>query len=249
MKKAIIGKKVGMTQIFDESGKVIPVTVVEAGPCVVTQKKTVETDGYTAVQLGYEDVKESKLTKPEAGHLKKAGVEAKKHLKEFKLENAAEMNVGDVVKADTFAAGDMIDVTGISKGHGYQGVIKRHGAHRIDMTHGGGPVHRHAGSMGASSPQSRIVPGKIGAGQMGNEQVTIENLEVVKVDAELNMIVIRGAIPGPKGGLVYLRNTVKNNKVKNVETGISKNPQKASGRNPQKASARNGSGKEILNHA
>ena len=240
MKKAIIGKKVGMTQIFDESGKVIPVTVVEAGPCVVTQKKTVETDGYTAVQLGFEDVKEAKLTKPEAGHLKKAGVEAKKYLKEFKLEDAAEMNVGDVVKADTFAAGDWIDVTGISKGHGYQGVIKRHGAHRTDMTHGGGPVHRHAGSMGASSHQSRIFPGKIGAGQMGNEQVTIENLEVVKVDAELNMIVIKGAIPGPKGGLVYIRNTVKTHKVKQAGADISKNPQKASGRNPQKASARNG---------
>ena len=238
MKKAIIGKKVGMTQIFDESGKVIPVTVVEAGPCVVTQKKTIETDGYAAVQLGFEDVKESKLTKPEAGHLKKAGVEAKKHLKEFRLEDAANMNVGDVVKADTFAAGDWIDVTGISKGHGYQGVIKRHGAHRTDMTHGGGPVHRHAGSMGASSHQSRIFPGKIGAGQMGNEQVTIENLEVVKVDAELNMIVIRGAIPGPKGGLVYIRNTVKNHKVKQAGADISKNPQKASGRNPQKASAR-----------
>ena len=238
MQKAIIGKKVGMTQIFDENGKVIPVTVVEAGPCVVTQKKTVETDGYEAVQLGFEDIKESKLSKPEAGHLKKAGVAAKKHLKEFKLEGAAGMNVGDEVKADTFAAGDMIDVTGITKGHGYQGVIKRHGAHRIDMTHGGGPVHRHAGSMGASSHQSRIFPGKIVAGQMGNEQVTIENLEVVKVDAELNMIVIKGAIPGPKGGLVYIRNTVKNNKIKQADTGISKNPQKASGRNPQKASAR-----------
>ena len=237
MKKAIIGKKVGMTQIFDETGKVIPVTVVEAGPCVVTQKKTTETDGYEAVQLGFEDVKESKLTKPEAGHLKKAGVEAKKHLKEFRLEEST-LNVGDVVKADTFAAGDWIDVTGISKGHGYQGVIKRHGAHRTDMTHGGGPVHRHAGSMGASSHQSRIFPGKIGAGQMGNEQVTIENLEIVKVDAELNMIVIRGAIPGPKGGLVYIRNTVKNHKVKQAGADISKNPQKASGRNPQKASAR-----------
>ena len=234
MKKAIIGKKVGMTQIFDESGKVIPVTVVEAGPCVVTQKKTVETDGYVAVQLGFEDIKESKLTKPEAGHLKKAGVEAKKHLKEFKLENAAEMNVGDVVKADTFEAGDWIDVTGITKGHGYQGVIKRHGAHRTDMTHGGGPVHRHAGSMGASSHQSRIFPGKIGAGQMGNEQITIENLEVVKVDADLNMIVIRGAIPGPKGGLVYIHNTVKTHRVKQAGADISKNPQKASGRNPQK---------------
>ena len=238
MQKAIIGKKVGMTQIFDENGKVIPVTVVEAGPCVVTQKKTNETDGYTAVQLGFEDIKESKLTKPEAGHLKKAGVEAKKHLKEFRLEDTSALNVGDVVKADTFAAGDWIDVTGISKGHGYQGVIKRHGAHRTDMTHGGGPVHRHAGSMGASSHQSRIFPGKIGAGQMGNVQVTIENLEVVKVDAELNMIVIRGAIPGPKGGLVYIRNTVKTHKVKQAGADISKNPQKASGRNPQKASAR-----------
>ena len=238
MQKAIIGKKVGMTHIFDESGKVIPVTVVEAGPCTVTQKKTVETDGYSAVQLGFENVKESKLTKPEAGHLKKAGVEAKKHLKEFKLEGAADMNVGDVIKADTFAAGDMIDVTGISKGHGYQGVVKRHGAGRTPMTHGGGPVHRHAGSMGASSHQSRIFPGKIGAGQMGNEQVTIENLEVVKVDAELNMIVIRGAIPGPKGGLVYIRNTVKTHKEKQAGADISKNPQKASGRNPQKASAR-----------
>ena len=230
MQKAIIGKKVGMTQIFDESGKVIPVTVVEAGPCVVTQKKTVETDGYTSVQLGFGDIAEKKLSKPEAGHLKKAGVEAKKHLKEFKLDNAAELNVGDVIKADTFAAGDWIDVTGISKGHGYQGVIKRHGAHRTDMTHGGGPVHRHAGSMGASSHQSRIFPGKIGAGQMGNEQVTIENLEIVKVDAELNMIVIRGAIPGPKGGLVYIRNTVKTHKVKQAGADISKNPQKASAR-------------------
>ena len=238
MQKAIIGKKVGMTQIFDESGKVIPVTVVEAGPCVVTQKKTVETDGYVAVQLGFEDVKEAKLTKPEAGHLKKAGVEAKKHLKEFKLEKAAEMNVGDVVKADVFAAGDMIDVTGTSKGHGYQGVVKRYGAGRTPMTHGGGPVHRHAGSMGASSHQSRIFPGKIGAGQMGVEQVTIENLDIVQVDAELNMIVIRGAVPGPKGGLVYIRNTVKNNKIKQAGADISKNPQKASGRNPQKASAR-----------
>ena len=238
MQKAIIGKKVGMTQIFDETGKVIPVTVVEAGPCVVTQKKTVETDGYASVQLGFEDVKEHKLTKPEAGHFKKAGVDAKRHLKEFRLEKAAEMNVGDVVKADVFAAGDWIDVTGISKGHGSQGVIKRHGAHRTDMTHGGGPVHRHAGSMGASSHQSRIFPGKIGAGQMGNEQVTIENLEIVKVDAELNMIAIKGAIPGPKGGLVFIRNTVKTHKVKQAGADISKNPQKASGRNPQKASAR-----------
>ena len=238
MQKAIIGKKVGMTQIFDESGKVIPVTVIEAGPCVVTQKKTAEKDGYSAVQLGYADVKESKLSKPELGHLNKAGVAPKKFLKEFRLEKAEEMNVGDEVKADIFAAGEKIDVTGITKGHGFQGSVKRHGTHIQKMTHGGGPVHRHAGSMGASSHQSRIFPGKIGAGQMGNEQVTIENLEIVKVDAELNMIVIRGAIPGPKGGLVYIRNTVKNHKVKQAGADISKNPQKASGRNPQKASAR-----------
>ena len=239
MKKAIIGKKVGMTQIFDETGKVIPVTVVEAGPCVVTQKKTVETDGYEAVQLGFEDVKESKLTKPEAGHLKKAGVEAKRHLKEFRLEDTASMNVGDVVKADTFAAGDMIDVTGVSKGHGYQGVVKRHGAGRTPMTHGGGPVHRHAGSMGVIDP-AHIFKGKIGAGQMGNEQVTVMNLDIVKVDAENNLIAVRGAIPGPKGGVVFVKNTVKVHKVKQAGAGISNNPQKASARiNPQKASARN----------
>ena len=238
MQKAIIGKKVGMTQIFDESGKVIPVTVIEAGPCVVTQKKTLEQDGYVSVQLGFENVKESKLTRPEAGHLKKAGVEAKKHLKEFKLDAAADMNVGDVIKADTFAAGDKVDVVGTSKGHGYQGVVKRWNAGRTPMTHGGGPVHRHAGSMGSSSDPSRIFKGKIGAGQMGVEQVTIQNLDVVKVDSELNMLVIRGAIPGPKGGLVFVKSTVKNNKIKRGDAGISKNPQKASGRNPQKASAR-----------
>ena len=239
MKKAIIGKKVGMTQIFDETGKVIPVTVVEAGPCVVTQKKTVETDGYEAVQLGFEDVKESKLTKPEAGHLKKAGVEAKRHLKEFRLEDTASMNVGDVVKADTFAAGDWIDVTGISKGHGYQGVVKRHGAGRVDMTHGGGPVHRHAGSMGALDA-ARIFKGKIGAGQMGNEQVTVMNLDVVSVDPEFNLIAVCGAIPGPKGGIVYLKSTAKTIREKKGDAGISSNPQKASARaNPQKASARN----------
>ena len=238
MKKAIIGKKVGMTQIFDESGKVIPVTVVEAGPCVVTQVKTVEKDGYNAVQMGYQDVKESKLTQPEAGHLKKADVALKKYRKEFRLEDST-LSVGDEVKADVFEAGDKVDVTGISKGHGYQGVIKRHNARRTPMTHGGGPVHRHAGSMNSCSTPSRIFKGKIGAGQMGVEQVTVQNLDVVQVDPELNMIVIRGAIPGPKGGLVYLKNTVKNNKVKVGATDISKNPQKASGRNPQKASARN----------
>ena len=240
MKKAIIGKKVGMTQIFDADGKVIPVTVIEAGPCTVVQKKTAEKDGYVAVQLGYEDVAERKLTKPEAGHLKKAGVGLKKYLKEFKLDNAAELNVGDELKADVFAEGDKIDVTGISKGKGYAGVIKRHGAHRLKESHGTGPVHRHAGSMGSGTDPSRIFPGKIGAGHMGAEQVTVQNLDVVKVDAELNMIAVRGAIPGPKGGVVYLKSTVKKAPEKKGAAGVSVNPQKASGRNPQKASARKG---------
>ena len=238
MQKAIIGKKVGMTQIFDESGKVIPVTVIEAGPCVVTQKKTTEKDGYNAIQLGFEDVKESKLSKPEAGHLKRADVAFKKHLKEFKIEKAAEMNVGDEVKASVFAVGDKIDVTGISKGHGYAGVIKRFGQGRTPTSHGGGPVHRHAGSMGSSTDPSRIFPGKKQAGHMGVDQVTVQNLDVVKVDPELNMIVVRGAIPGPKGGIVYIKSTVKKTVVKKGDAGISTNPQKASGRNPQKASAR-----------
>ena len=238
MKKAIIGKKVGMTQIFDEMGKVIPVTVIEAGPCVVTQKMTVEKEGYSAIQLGYEEVAEKYLSKPEAGHLKKAGVGMMKYLKEFKLENAEEMNVGDVLKADVFAEGDKVDVTGTSKGHGYAGVIKRHGAQRTPTSHGGGPVHRHAGSMGSGTDPSRIFKGKIGAGHMGAEQITVENLDIVKVDPELNMIAIKGAVPGPKGGVVYIKNTVKNNRVKNTNVSISTNPQKMSGRNPQKASAR-----------
>ncbi len=240
MKKAIIGKKVGMTQIFDEAGKVVPVTVIEAGPCVVTMKKTDEKDGYTSVQMGFADVSEKKLTKPEAGHLQKAGVPLKKHLKEFRLEGADGMNVGDEIKADVFEAGDKVDITGISKGKGYAGVIKRWGAQRTPTSHGGGPVHRHAGSMGSSSSPSRIFKGKIGAGHMGDEQVTVQNLDVVKVDAELNMIAVRGAVPGPKGGIVYIKNTVKNNKVKVGGESVSLNPQKASGRNPQKASARKG---------
>ena len=241
MEKAIIGKKIGMTQIFDADGKVIPVTVIEAGPCTVVQKKTEEKDGYNAVQLGYGDVAERKLTKPELGHLKKAGDARKKTLKEFKLAKAAEMNVGDEVKVDVFAEGDRVDVTGISKGHGYQGVIKRWGAQRTPMTHGGGPVHRHAGSMGSSTDPSRIFKGKIGAGQMGNEQVTVMNLDVVKVDEELGIIAVRGAIPGPKGGVVILRSSVKKvAEKKGPAAGISANPQKASARvNPQKASARN----------
>ena len=239
MKKAIIGKKVGMTQIFDEMGKVIPVTVIEAGPCVVTQKMTVEKEGYEAVQLGYEEVTEKHISKPEAGHLKKNGLGMLKHLKEFKLENAAELNVGDVLKADVFAAGDKVDVTGTSKGHGYAGVIKRHGAQRTPTSHGGGPVHRHAGSRGSCTDPSRIFKGKIGAGHMGVDQVTVQNLDVVQVDPELNMLVIRGAIPGPKGGIVYIKNTVKTIHVAKGEAGISNNPQKASARvNPQKASAR-----------
>ena len=237
--KAIIGKKVGMSQIFDENGHVIPVTVIEAGPCVVTQKKTSEKEGYEAVQLGYEDIAERKLSKPEMGHLNKAGVSPKKYLREFDLENAAELNIGDIVKADTFKVGDFVDVTGTSKGHGYAGVIKRHGAHRLKETHGTGPVHRHAGSMGSSTDPSKIFKGKIGAGHMGVEQVTIQNLSVVKVDPELNMLVVCGAIPGPKGGLVTIKSTVKVHKVKQAGADISKNPQKASGRNPQKASARN----------
>ena len=238
MKTAIIGKKVGMTQIFDEAGKVVPVTVIEAGPCTVTGKMTTEKEGYEAIQLGYEDVAEKKLTKPEKGHLDKAGVGYKKHLKEFRLEDCASVNVGDVIKADTFKEGDKVDITGISKGHGYAGVIKRWGAQRTPMSHGGGPVHRHAGSMGSTTDPSRIFKGKIGAGQMGCDQVTIQNLDIVKVDPELNLIAVRGAIPGPKGGLVLIKSTVKVHRVKNVESGISHNPQKASGRNPQKASAR-----------
>jgi len=238
MEKAIIGKKVGMTQIFDEAGKVIPVTVIEAGPCTVVQKKTVEKDGYAAVQLGFQDVAAKKLTKPEQGHLKKAGDALKKELKEFKLANCDALNVGDVVTADVFAEGDRIDVTGTSKGHGYQGVVKRHGADIQKKSHGGGPVHRHAGSMGSSTDPSRIFKGRDGAGQMGNEQVTVLNLDVIKVDAENNLIAVRGAIPGPKGGVVYLRNSVINVKEKGAAAAISNNPQKASGRNPQKASAR-----------
>ena len=239
MEKAIIGKKVGMTQIFDEVGHVIPVTVIAAGPCTVVQKKTEEKDGYNAVQLGYGDVAERKLTKPELGHLKKAGDARKKTLKEFKLAKAAEMNVGDEVKVDVFAEGDRVDVTGISKGKGYQGVIKRWNASRLKESHGTGPVHRHAGSMGSGTDPSRIFKGKIGAGHMGAEQVTVLNLDVIKVDAELGIIAVRGAIPGAKGGLVYVRNSVINVKEKGAGAAESKNPQKASGRNPQKASARN----------
>ena len=239
MEKAIIGKKVGMTQIFDEAGKVIPVTVIQAGPCTVVQKKTEEKDGYTAVQLGFEEVPERKLTKPELGHSKKAG-KALRVLKEFKLDNAADLNVGDEINATVFAAGDRVDVTGISKGHGFQGTVKRHGTAIQKKSHGGGPVHRHAGSMNAATDPSRIFKGKNGAGQMGNEQVTVMNLDVIKVDEELGVIAVRGAVPGPKGGVVVLRSSVKKVKIAQVTEAGRVNPQKASARvNPQKASARN----------
>ena len=208
MKKGIIGKKVGMTQIFDEKGNVIPVTVIEAGPCYVAQKKTVETDGYDAVQLAFGDVKEKHMTKAEIGHFKKAGVEAKKHLKEFRLDNASAMNVGDVVSADTFAAGEKVDITGITKGRGYTGPVKRWGHHILRMTHGTGPIHRQPGSMGVIDP-ARIFKNKKMAGQYGNEQVTVLNLEVVKIDAEKNLIAIKGASPGAKNGIVFIRDSVK----------------------------------------
>ena len=240
MEKAIIGKKIGMTQIFDEAGRVVPVTLIQAGPSTVVQKKTAEKDGYEAIQLGFENVKEKHMTKPEIGHQKKAGIEElKKVLKEFTLTDCSKYNVGDVLTANTFAKGEFVDVTGISKGHGYQGVVKRYGAGRTPTTHGGGPVHRHAGSMGVIDP-ARIMKGKIGAGQMGNEQVTVQNLDIVLVDEELGLIAVRGAIPGPKGGVVFVKNTGKVHKVKQAGAGISNNPQKASARvNPQKASARN----------
>ncbi len=208
MKKGIIGKKLGMTQIFDEVGNVIPVTVIEAGPCVVTQKKTVENDGYSAVQLGFENVEERKLTKPMKGHLAKSGT-LKKHLKEFRLDDAENFNVGDEIKADTFAQGECVDVTGLTKGHGYTGAIKRWNHHRLRMTHGTGPVHRQVGSMGACSTPSRVYKNKKMAGQYGHEQVTMLNLDVVKIDVEKNIIAVKGAVPGPKGGIVFLRSTVK----------------------------------------
>ena len=207
MDKAILGKKVGMTQIFAEDGRVIPVTVIQAGPCVVTQVKTAETDGYEAIQVGYGDIPESRLSKPEKGHLAKAGAPLKKHLQEFPLSG---YSVGDEINASLFAVGDRVDVTGISKGKGYAGVIKRHGAARGRMSHGGGPVHRHQGSMGANSDPSRVFPGKIMPGHMGAEQVTVQNLDIAMVDPELHVIAVRGAIPGPRGGLVSVKSTVKN---------------------------------------
>ena len=209
MQKSMIGKKIGMTQIFDETGKVVPVTVIEAGPCVVVQKKTVENDGYDSVQLGFGDVKIKNVTKPLQGHFKKADVACKKTLKEFRLDDCSAINVGDVLKADVFAVGDSVDVSGTSKGKGFQGAIKRHNQHRLKMTHGTGPVHREAGSMGACSSPSRIYKGKALPGHMGAEKVTVQNLEVVKIDVENNLIALKGAVPGPKGGIVCIVDSVK----------------------------------------
>lgn len=208
MQKGIIGKKVGMTQIFDENGKMIPVTVVEAGPCQVVQVKTEEKDGYNAVQLGFGDKKANKVNKPEKGHFDIANAGYKKTLKEFRLEDCA-LAAGSLIKADVFAVGDIVDVCGTSKGKGYQGAIKRHNQHRLKETHGTGPVHRQSGSMGACSSPSRIYKGKGMAGHMGAERVTVQNLEIVKVDAENNLIAIKGAIPGPKGGIVTIVDSVK----------------------------------------
>lgn len=209
MKKSIIGKKLGMTQIFDEAGNMIPVTVIEAGPCPVVQKKTAENDGYSAVQLGFLDMKESKVSKPKAGHFRKAGVTAKRHLKEFRVEDAEKYSVGDVVSVDTFAPGEKVDVTGITKGRGYTGAVKRWGHHIIRMSHGTGPVQRQVGSMGANSTPSRVFKNKKMAGQYGNERVTVQNLTVIKVDAEKNLIAVKGAVPGAKGGIVFIRDSVK----------------------------------------
>ena len=209
MKKGIIGKKIGMTQIFDENGKVVPVTVVEAGPCVVSQKKTVENAGYAAVQIGFGDLKAHKVKKPMAGHFAKANVAPKRTLREFRFDDIDAYNVGDLVKADVFAAGDKVDVTGTSKGKGYAGVIKRWNFQRLKESHGSGPVARHGGSIGSCSDPSRVYPGKKMAGHLGSERVTVQNLQVVKVDAENNLIAIKGAIPGPNGGTVVIHDTVK----------------------------------------
>ena len=209
MKKGLIGKKIGMTQIFDEAGNVIPVTVVEAGPCTVTQIKTVENAGYQAVQVGFGDVKVSRVNKPMKGHFDKADVAPKKTLKEFRLDSIDGIEVGNILKADTFEVGEIVDVKGTSKGHGTAGAIKRWNFSRLRMTHGTGPNHRHAGSLGACSSPSRVFKGKKMAGHYGHETVTVQNLKIAKVDAENNLIAIKGAIPGPKGGIVVIADAVK----------------------------------------
>ena len=209
MNKAIIGKKLGMTHEFSPDGKVIPVTVVEAGPCPVVQIKTLERDGYTAVKLGFDEVAEKRLNKPEAGAFKKVGVAPQKVLKEFRLEDISSYAVGNVVTCETFKEGDKVDVSGLTKGHGYTGVIKRWNNHRLKETHGVGPVHREVGSMGANSTPSRVFKGKKMAGQYGHEKVTIQNLEIVKVDVQRNALLIKGAIPGPVKGIVTIADSVK----------------------------------------
>jgi large subunit ribosomal protein L3 len=209
MNKAIIGKKLGMTQIFSADGKVIPVTVVEAGPCPVVQIKTTEKDGYAAVKVGFGKVEEKELNKPDGGQFKKAGVEPQKVLKEFRMDDCTKCSVGQVLTVESFAEGDKVDVVGLTKGHGFSGVIKRWNQHRLKMTHGVGPVHREVGSMGANSSPSRVFKNKHMPGQYGNERVTIQNLEVVKIDTARNVLLIKGAIPGPKGGIVTVTDSVK----------------------------------------
>ena len=208
MKKGIIGRKIGMTQIFDEKGNVIPVTVIEVGPCAVVQKKTVEKDGYEALQLGFSEKKEKHTNKAEQGHFNKAGVSYKRHLKEFRLDDCSAYNVGDVITVDTFAAGEKVDVTGMTKGRGYTGAIKRWNLHKLCATHGVGPIHRQSGSMGVIDP-ARIFKNKKMAGQYGNEQVTVQNLKVVKIDSEKNLIAVKGAIPGAKNGIVFVCDSIK----------------------------------------
>lgn len=208
MNKGLIGRKIGMTQIFDESGKVIPVTVIEAGPCVVAQVKTIETDGYQAIQLGFGDIKEKKLTKPVKGHFTKVNVTPKKHLREFRLDSVEGLTVGQELKADVFAAGDKLDIQGTSKGKGFQGVIKRHGQHRGPMGHGS-MYHRRPGSMGPTSTPGRVFKGKKLPGHMGSQTISIQNLEVIRVDLDKNVILVKGSVPGAKGAILKLKSSVK----------------------------------------
>ncbi|MGD9901124.1 MAG: 50S ribosomal protein L3 [Spirochaetales bacterium] len=209
MKKAIIGKKLGMTQIFDANGLVVPVTVVEAGPCAIIQKKTVDKDGYEAIKVAFADKRENLLSKPELGEFKKAGVTPKRFVRELIIDGQQDMQVGQEIKADIFAEGEMVDVSGTSKGHGFTGAIKRWNYGRHRMTHGNGPVHRHIGSIGASSTVSRVYKGQPMPGHFGHDSVTIQNLQVVKVDVERNLLLIKGAVPGPKGGLLMVKTAAK----------------------------------------
>ena len=209
MKKGIIGKKIGMTQVFDASGNAIPVTVIEAGPCTVTQVKTVETDGYEAVQLGFITVSDKKASKPQKGHFAKSGGQVKKHLKEFRLEDISGYKLGETVTADKFSAGEKVDITGMTKGRGFSGAVKRWGNRTLRMTHGTGPIHREVGSMGANSSPSRVFKNRKLPGQYGNEKVTIQNLEIAKVDVDRNLLLVKGAIPGAKGSVVTISSAVK----------------------------------------